>query len=315
MQPSSLIFLVLIAFWAAFLLQHWARRREYLATARSVDRFSEAMRVLERRAPLGEYEMSGPHPPSDAISPAGAYRPGIITRWVPAPKPDTSASSGSVSALSSGDATVPQVPVRPKWSFRLPAHVSPRRVRGLSLLTSGSLAIFVSLLVAFAILPWWSFLAVVAMLVADLAWLRKVAVSERLARRLLVKARESAARPARGAAHRLDYFESACESESPFDFRSEPVREVSVDVSVGIQEPNEEWNQEPSQDRDPVDPSSWAPIPVPPPTYTLKAKAADPVLVPTVIVEPEGAQYWSLDGLVYDCELDDLVDRRHATGA
>jgi len=29
----------------------------------------------------------------------------------------------------------------------------------------------------------------------------------------------------------------------------------------------------------------------------------------------EGAQYWSLDGMVYDCELDELVERRSATGA
>jgi hypothetical protein len=54
---------------------------------------------------------------------------------------------------------------------------------------------------------------------------------------------------------------------------------------------------------------------VPPPTYTLKAKAADPVVVATVVTEPEGAQYWSLDGMVYDCELDELVERRSATGA
>ncbi|HEX2706301.1 MAG TPA: hypothetical protein VHM65_11120, partial [Candidatus Lustribacter sp.] len=47
MQPSSLIFVVIIAIWAFYLLQHWVRRREYLATAHSVDRFSDAIRVLE----------------------------------------------------------------------------------------------------------------------------------------------------------------------------------------------------------------------------------------------------------------------------
>ena len=57
-QPSSLIFLVLIAIWAAYLLQHWVRRREHLATARSVDRFSDAMRVLERRSPLPDFDLS-----------------------------------------------------------------------------------------------------------------------------------------------------------------------------------------------------------------------------------------------------------------
>src|SRR3954453_8891545 len=51
-QPSSLIFLVIVVIWVAYLIQHWVRRREHLATARSVDKFSEAMRVLERRTPL-----------------------------------------------------------------------------------------------------------------------------------------------------------------------------------------------------------------------------------------------------------------------
>ena len=48
MQPSSLIFVAIIAIWAAFLVQHWVRRREALSTARSVDRFSEAIRLLDR---------------------------------------------------------------------------------------------------------------------------------------------------------------------------------------------------------------------------------------------------------------------------
>ncbi|MFZ2515876.1 MAG: hypothetical protein WAW82_09445, partial [Candidatus Lutibacillus vidarii] len=52
MQPGSLVFVAVLAIWAAYLLQHWVRRREYLATARSVDRYSEAMRVLERRTPV-----------------------------------------------------------------------------------------------------------------------------------------------------------------------------------------------------------------------------------------------------------------------
>lgn len=49
MQPSSLIFVVIVAIWAAYLVQYWVRRREHLSTAQSVDRFSEALRVLDRR--------------------------------------------------------------------------------------------------------------------------------------------------------------------------------------------------------------------------------------------------------------------------
>lgn len=51
-DPSSLIFVAIIGIWAAYLLGHWVRRRDQLATARSIDRFSHAMRVLDRRAPV-----------------------------------------------------------------------------------------------------------------------------------------------------------------------------------------------------------------------------------------------------------------------
>ena len=47
-QPSSLVFVAVVAIWAAWFVPHWIRRREHLSTARSVDRFSEAMRVLDR---------------------------------------------------------------------------------------------------------------------------------------------------------------------------------------------------------------------------------------------------------------------------
>jgi hypothetical protein len=294
-QPSSLIFLVLIAIWAAFLLQHWVRRREHLATARSVDRFSEAMRVLERRSPLPEYELSGPRPRSYDISPARPSRPEVVVKRTHSLRP--AAPTVPVAVLT--DATLPDAPVRPTRFFRVLAGVSARRVRGLSLLASLSLALVVSPLAAFSILPWWSLLVVIATLMADVAWLRRVAVSERVARRVQVQARRSPARSARTAARRPDYFES--------ESLVEPVVEAPVPVAVEI----EEAIQAPAQ----VDPSAWAPVPVPPPTYTLKAKAADPVVVPTVVTEPEGAEYWSLDGMVYDCELDELVERRSATGA
>jgi hypothetical protein len=62
---------------------------------------------------------------------------------------------------------------------------------------------------------------------------------------------------------------------------------------------------------------------VPPPTYTLKAKAPDPVPVPEpepvpvldAVTELSEAESWSLEGMVYDCDLDELVERRSATGA
>ena len=43
MQPSSLIFVLVVAIWAVYLLQYWIKRRDHLSTVRSVDRFSAAI--------------------------------------------------------------------------------------------------------------------------------------------------------------------------------------------------------------------------------------------------------------------------------
>jgi hypothetical protein len=82
---SSLIFVVIVAIWAAYLVQHWARRREDAAASRSVDGFSEAMRVLEKRPALLTTELRTPRPHSYAVKPASAARPTVdVKRAVPA---------------------------------------------------------------------------------------------------------------------------------------------------------------------------------------------------------------------------------------
>ena len=80
MQPSSLIFLVIIGIWAAYFVQYWVRRREHLATIRSVDAFSETMRVLQRRAPLPSVDAGSQAPRTYAVSPARAMRPQVTVK-------------------------------------------------------------------------------------------------------------------------------------------------------------------------------------------------------------------------------------------
>jgi len=312
-QPSSLIFLVLIAIWAAYLLQHWVRRREHLATARSVDRFSDAMRVLERRSPLSELDLSVSRPRSYAVSPARPSRP------VVAVKRDQSQRDAAP--------PVPATAVRSTRIFHLLAGVSARRARGLSLLTCLSLVLVVSPLAAFSVLSWWTVVVAFAVLVADLGWLRRVAVSARAGSRVREPGRRSAQAPRSSVAYSADSGarrenrprpvrppegEAEGEAEDPADKEAKggdervgPVPLAAAEVPEPIAPPAE------------VDPSAWDPVPVPPPTYTLKAKAADPVPVPVPVVVPElgASECWSLDGMVYDCDLDELVERRHATGA
>jgi uncharacterized membrane protein len=82
---SSLIFVVIVAIWAAYLVQHWARRREDAAASRSVEGFSEAMRVLEKRPALPATELRTPRPHSYAVKPASVARPTVdVKRAVPA---------------------------------------------------------------------------------------------------------------------------------------------------------------------------------------------------------------------------------------
>jgi len=308
-QPSSLIFLVLIAIWAAYLLQHWVRRREHLATARSVDRFSDAMRVLERRSPLTEFDLSSPRPRSYAVGPTRPPRREVVVKR--AQSPTTSVPTRPASAAT-------EAAVRPTRTFRLLAGVSTRRVRGLSLVASLALAVAVLPLAAFSVLPWWSVLVVVAILMADVASLRHAAVAGRAASRAMAQDRLRAAGPARFDARDADYFRSGSEAL----FESEPGYE-EADADEEDEEDDDEVfgaveRAEVTERVGPpveVDPSAWAPVPVPPPTYTLKARAADPVPVVVDTKDLTGAESWSLDGLVYDCELEELVERRSATGA
>jgi hypothetical protein len=321
-QPSGLVFLVLIAIWAAYLLQHWVRRREHLATARSVDRFSDAMRVLERRTPLPEPDLSAPRPRSYAVSPARPSRPEVVVKRAPSPDPnDPTGPTGP---------TGPDVAVRSTRIFHVLAGMSARRARGLSLLASLSMTVAAVLLAAFSVLPWWSVPVAVTVLVADVTWLRYRALSRR-DRQTKGRVGGSAAGPARQAIRQSADPEPDSEGwlEPAFGpVVSAPVAVVDPAVGVAVTVGAADTAGEamagaaeaagPAQIADPagspaeVDPYGWNPVPVPLPTYTLKAKAAPPV--PAVITEPGPGQPWSLDGLVYDCELDELVEQRRIVG-
>ena len=144
-----------------------------------------------------------------------------------------------------------------------------------------SLVVVVSVLAAFSVLPVWSGPAAVAVLVADFAWLRHAAVAGHAARR--AGALAGGAATASGG--------SASRSATPY----------SEDVVAGLSESPAE-----------SDPSGWAPVPVPPPTYTLKAKAEQPVRFAAPVTEPATVLPPGLGGLVGEDELDGLLDRRQA---
>ena len=202
--------------------------------------------------------------------------------------------------------------VRPTRIFHVLAGVSHRRVRGASLLASLLLSVVVASLVAFSVLPWWSIPVAATVLVVDVAWLRHRGLSERAARRAKPSSRETVADPVHSARRdpaEPEPAEPGSESESGRDLVAPPVAGwVAEEPELPVTE-SEALVEVPVE----ADPSGWDPIPVPPPTYTLKAKAAP--RVPVVVPDFTPGQFLSLDGLVYDCELDELVERRSATGA
>ncbi len=294
-QPSGLIFLVIIAVWATYLLQHWVRRREHLATARSVDRFSDAMRVLERRVPLPGFDLSATQPRSYSVSPARPSRPEVVVKRAQPPTSKVSVPH-------------PASAVRATRTLRRRAGRPARRVRGLSLLASLLLVVAVPPLAAFSVLPWWTLSVAGAVLIVDFAWLRHAAVAERANRRAALRAKATAGHTRAVASRTATAVGS---SAQPLTQRSvhPPVQpRTALEASVaGAAEV-----VEPAQSAAGADLTGWAPVPVPPPTYTLKAKAERPEPAPAAVTEPTPTRPSSFDGLVDDDELDGLLDRRAA---
>lgn len=197
MQPSSLIFVAIVAIWAAFLVQHWVRRREALATARSVDRFSAAIRLLER-TPV--HPAAEPRPPLGVRSGAAVSPSPLVARSSTAAAPSTAgALSAAGAASAAGAVPVAGAPVagagfrpRPAGPRSAPRHRSMgsrparwgRRIRGIAFLTLVALVPVTMVLSALSVLKWTSVPVALVALVGGLVMLRYAAVHERTLRRV-----------------------------------------------------------------------------------------------------------------------------------
>lgn len=203
-EPSSLIFLVIIGIWAAYFVQYWVRRREHLATIRSVDAFSETMRVLQRRVPLPAVDAETQAPRTYAVSPARAMRPQVTVKRAEAfaAQRDRATASASTAATS---VAAPATTSRPDTSFAAElesegATMSPSRTtRGIVLLVGLLGTVAFSLLAAFGVLVVWSPVVPLLMAGAGFAWLRAGVQGEIRARR---RAQQRTHRSAVGAGSR-----------------------------------------------------------------------------------------------------------------
>ena len=230
---------------------------------------------------------------------------------------------------------VPNVPTRPAAAvrstrvFHVLAGVSARRFRGLTLLTSLSLLVVVSLLATFSVLSWSIPLVALAVMVADVAWLRRVAASERAARRIRAMASrggpaaapsvaQPSAEPEPGSEPVAEPADSAAQyAELTAQYAELTAKYAELTAKNAELTAQNAELAEVAQPAAEVDPSGWAPVPVPPPTYTLKARVERPMSIPAFVELTEYAPVLPLnpDRPPYDEQLDLLLEDRRAAGA
>lgn len=285
---GSLIFVVIVAIWAAYLLQHWVRRQQNVAGARSIDRFSQAMRVLEPRPALPEtvaHSLTRAHP-SSAVR---VIRPVVdVKRAVPggaAPRSPLVARSSTDAVPDSHEVDPMSHQTHSQPAPRTPQQVSllQRRLRAVLLLAALAWVPTSVVLVILGRLLWVSIPFSLLTVAAVVIWLRTEATADRARRSSLgrrraepqhvlssddtqviraeavgqaVTAASAAAAPAAAATHasRQGAVPSPAAYDRVFDgeaARSQPVPVVQPDPAEG----------------------TWAPVPVPRPTYSMKSKA------------------------------------------
>jgi hypothetical protein len=322
-DPSSLIFLAIIAIWAAYLLGHWVRRRDQLATARSIDRFSESMRVLERRTPTRPVAAARPTARAYVVAPvrAPASRPAGRPLTGGGRRPPAGLRAAALAARSSRPGLTPGGEVTSSTSHHRITRAAARR-RARLVLVLGAATAVAWLLAAATAVVWWPAALVSGVLLAVLVQLRRTvraassapaarssarrstgsvrSASPRRSRRsrgLAARVPAPARRPRRhqqdaravlqqlgamraGASHRS----AAGDETNPVD--GAPAAFVPATPDVTPNRPGVgSGHDRAGAARQPADPDGgWQPVPVPPPTYTLKPKARPAVRRP--VAEP-----------------------------
>ena len=329
-SASSLIFFVIIAVWAAYMLKHWVRRREDLATARTVDRFSEAMRMLERRTPIQADVSARADEPSRTI-----LRPQVSVKGASRVTPGAPEGDAHASTAERFEVTATRVPARLQGAAqglaRVPAALESPKVKLFALLGSFGFFVVTALLALLTLVPAGLPLLGLLATAGVVVWLRRSAIAARTAkaasttvRPVGVSAPARAASPARSSATvgatRVEV--EGAETAVPMTKRSPlvaqlPERDVDVDAEPAV-------DVEPDVDAvaraqaEVFDAAAWAPVDVPRPTYTMKAKAEREPVEPAATVDevdtrPLAARYENtpvedlpFDGMALDEDYEEL---------
>jgi hypothetical protein len=355
-QPSSLVFVAILAMWAVYLVPQWLRRRETLAQSRSGDRNSEGLRVLERRDRSGTGpSTAGLLGPRDSRRVERCDSPEIATgvgRTVSTGEVTSGGaafSDGSLPERSGPRSVLPEDRTPPSEDRRDPQRTSPpaqsppddrastryapaddvegsppdqvgngaphprsrqardaarRRARVL-------LALLVFVTISWGatlapVFPWWAALPATGLLLADLVALRLTALSRAPTGSGAIGSGAQREHPAQGLPP------SCADSNSAGTGQRQGQRRSSAPAGCRPGHPSQAGPGAPADrgtagtgsgrlsgtrrlgvprvPRMPIstpegvlsgreslaDPVTWDPVPVPPPTYTLKPKAPDP---------------------------------------
>jgi hypothetical protein len=283
MRPSSFVFVAIIGLWAAHLLPQWIRRRDALGASRGADRHSSALRVLaRRRRPRARGRSSAPLLPSIPV---------VTGPVVAAPAPG------------------PASPLAPEPRRTPTAELAARRRRSVLVALAGFTLLSVIGAVA-GVVPTVVAVVGVLLLGSDVAALRAAAVAgERRRAAEIERARRAA------GIDRTRHLRSAREAARP--------RVATVPAGPAVELPDTADEplpaaQQPAAREALAADGTWTPVPVPPPTYTLKPVAPrrepaplEPAVAPAA--RPAAAAAPSLR-LVEEPEvdLDSVLDRRRA---
>lgn len=317
MAPNSLIFVIIIGIWAAYLGKYWLRRRDHLATARSMDRFSESIRVLGQGRVLPSADVHRAPHRSYAVTPGGPMRPQVTVKRsvapdrgsVPAPRVPAPVPA-SPDATSASRASVTQQRLQPALSQPTSAGTRRRRVsrraRGLLLLlTLAALVVSVPVALLWDRFPVWGPAVVLANAVAAFFFLRAAVQADIAARRRVARgARPASRRPASRPAERsapartqVPAEQSAVRETERETVVAETARrddvvfddqtlDPSTAASASARPVSDATDPVPVASDDDI-PVTWDPRPVPTPTYAMKQRADHPVPAPAAVPVPE----------------------------
>jgi hypothetical protein len=245
-QPSSLVFVAIVAVWGAYLVPSWRRRRSELAQWGSADRFSSRLRVLSPRRTARR----SPHRSGDAVltSPRVVVDSDGELLYIPAARPATPPSVTRPS-LSAFDISV--------MHARIAAGRRARIMAVLLMVTVSSWGV-----ASVPSVPFWVALPSTSLLVLHGLASRMAGVRSR--EHLAVLAAQARASAAPATSRPLPMAAPAPVVAPPAP--SVPERVARRAAAVGAE--------------------TWEPVPVPPPTYTLKPAVQRPEPAPLDLPAP-----------------------------